>query len=140
MTANSNKKQKKIFVLGAGVLGLTTALELQQKGYHVTILARDLPPSAIAAASDAPEQDDPQLASQDWASPWAGFNWCSFADPEDIMTQKRDKVTFRRFQQMVKDKVLPREEMAMMDFHDIKSSDYTPGNCWFERIAPEVRT
>jgi D-amino-acid oxidase len=34
---------KRIIVIGAGVTGLTTALLLKQKGYHVIVVAKYLP-------------------------------------------------------------------------------------------------
>ena len=42
-------------VLGAGVIGLTSALVLTERGYDVTIVARDMPTD---------------LSSQGFASPW----------------------------------------------------------------------
>ena len=45
-----------VTVLGAGVIGLTIATVLQEAGYAVTILARDLPEDS---------------ESQAFASPWA---------------------------------------------------------------------
>jgi D-amino-acid oxidase len=47
-------------VLGAGVLGLSIAQELTDRGYTVVIVAKDLP-------------NNPH--SQGFASPWAGCNW-----------------------------------------------------------------
>jgi Glycine/D-amino acid oxidases (deaminating) len=43
-----------VTILGAGVIGLLSALALTDAGYKVTIVARDLPGDE----------------SQDWASPW----------------------------------------------------------------------
>ncbi|KAK0730401.1 FAD dependent oxidoreductase [Lasiosphaeris hirsuta] len=54
---------KHIVVIGAGVIGLSSALLLQEHGYTVTIIARDLP---------APfETIDPQ-AQINYTSPWGG--------------------------------------------------------------------
>jgi glycine/D-amino acid oxidase-like deaminating enzyme len=47
-----------IAVLGAGVVGLTTALTLQESGYRVTVFARELPPhttSDVAGAEWSPD-------------------------------------------------------------------------------------
>lgn len=41
-------------VVGAGIIGLTTALTLVEAGYHVAVIARDLP-------GDMTTQ---------WSSPW----------------------------------------------------------------------
>lgn len=48
--------ESQVVVLGAGVIGLTTALQLQQKGFHVTILAHHLPGDL----------------DKDYTSPWYG--------------------------------------------------------------------
>ncbi|KAF9486250.1 D-amino-acid oxidase [Pholiota conissans] len=50
----SEKQQKHVVVLGAGVIGLTTALKIQEKeGYQVTILAEQFPtdPKTVKYAS-----------------------------------------------------------------------------------------
>ncbi|KAH6905344.1 D-amino-acid oxidase [Coprinopsis sp. MPI-PUGE-AT-0042] len=59
---------KSIVVLGAGVIGLTTALKLQEAGYRITIIAEIFP-------------TDPQSAK--YTSHWAGANHVSFSSPED---------------------------------------------------------
>ena len=43
----------RVIVVGAGVIGLSSALRLAEHGHDVAVLARDLPPettSAVAAA------------------------------------------------------------------------------------------
>ncbi|HCH37251.1 MAG TPA: hypothetical protein DEU67_04440, partial [Acidobacteria bacterium] len=45
--------QKKYAVLGAGVVGLSTARLLQRQGYEVTIYAKDLPPCTTSNMSAA---------------------------------------------------------------------------------------
>lgn len=56
---------------------------------------------------------------------------------DDTMTQKRDEKTFRKWEQMVRDRVLPREEMEMMPFVDIRSEEMM--QCWFKDLVPDVR-
>ncbi|GMK56934.1 hypothetical protein CspeluHIS016_0307740 [Cutaneotrichosporon spelunceum] len=56
-----------VVVVGSGVIGLTAALILARRGYAVEVVARNLPGDNL---------------DQDWASPWAGANWCPFGvDP-----------------------------------------------------------
>lgn len=43
-----------VAIIGAGIIGLVSALTLTETGFNVVIIARDLP------------GDD----TQDWASPW----------------------------------------------------------------------
>ncbi|GAA5901734.1 FAD-dependent oxidoreductase [Sporobolomyces salmoneus] len=64
----SARSKHKVVVLGAGVIGLTCALSLVERGYIVHVIARDLP-----------EDTD----SQSFASPWAGANICPFKSIED---------------------------------------------------------
>ncbi|KAH6909425.1 D-amino-acid oxidase [Coprinopsis sp. MPI-PUGE-AT-0042] len=59
---------KSIVVLGAGVIGLTTALKLQEEGYRVTIIAEIFP-------------TDPKNAK--YTSQWAGAHHVSFSATED---------------------------------------------------------
>jgi D-amino-acid oxidase len=56
-------------VLGAGIIGLTTARTLQQRGYRVHIIARDLPmqtTSAVSAALWFPYRAEPRTAVLRW--------------------------------------------------------------------------
>ncbi|KAF9239269.1 hypothetical protein BU15DRAFT_74692 [Melanogaster broomeanus] len=66
-------------VIGAGIIGLTTALRLQQKGgFHVTVLAETFP-------------TDPKTIR--YTSHWAGAHHVSHAG-DDERWQKMDKETF----------------------------------------------
>ncbi|EST08209.1 FAD dependent oxidoreductase [Kalmanozyma brasiliensis GHG001] len=112
--------QTHIVVLGAGVLGLTDAFELRERGYRVTILARDLPHDTF---------------SQTFASPWAGANWCSFATLTDIPAQRRDEITFRKW--LTLHTHLPPEVMAMVGFTDISPQRREAKDLWFSRLTPD---
>ncbi|KAJ7143344.1 D-amino-acid oxidase [Mycena crocata] len=69
-----------VVVIGAGVVGLTTALRIQEKGgYQVAIVAEILP-------------SDPK--SIKYTSHWAGAHHVSLAGP-DVRQQKMDQETFR---------------------------------------------
>lgn len=70
-----------VVVLGAGVIGLSTALELVSRGYNVAVVAKDLPCD---------------LHSTGFASPWAGANWCSYAE-DDKQQQEWDRVSYAAF-------------------------------------------
>ncbi|KAF7326371.1 Nuclear export factor [Mycena venus] len=70
----------KVVVIGAGVVGLTTAVRIQERGgYHVEIVAEILP-------------SDPK--SIKYTSHWAGAHHVSFAGP-DVRQQKMDQETFK---------------------------------------------
>lgn len=77
------------------------------------------------------------LDSQDWASPWAGFNWCSFAPLEDKETQSRDRATFVRWMEMVDRREVPRETMELVPFTSITKGER---DFWFEDLVPDVST
>lgn len=70
------KSAPKIHVVGAGVVGLTTALVLQIKGYDVTILANHFPGDK----------------SPDYTSPWAGARWKSVAPNFDARLQRKNEI------------------------------------------------
>lgn len=63
----------KVTVIGAGVVGLTTALLLQQKGYEVTIIADHFP-------------GDRDIL---YTSPVAGARWKTLAPNSDLRLQRK---------------------------------------------------
>lgn len=69
-------------VLGAGVIGLSTALSLREayQSSRITLVARHFPGDYHV----------------DYASPWAGGNWCSSASDNGLL-ENCDRVTFQRF-------------------------------------------
>ncbi|ORX38052.1 hypothetical protein BD324DRAFT_624309 [Kockovaella imperatae] len=80
----SAETKVKVIVLGAGVLGLSIAKELAEKGVSCAVVARDLPED---------------LESGQFASPWAGANWSSFA-AEGSREAHWDTVTFHHYAQL----------------------------------------
>ena len=75
-----------VVVLGAGVIGLTTAVELlrQHPTASITIVAKHLPGDQSSA---------------DYCSNWAGANWMSYEDDKSGSTQQAgyECVAFQRF-------------------------------------------
>ncbi|KZT34543.1 FAD dependent oxidoreductase [Sistotremastrum suecicum HHB10207 ss-3] len=69
-----------ITVIGAGVVGLTTALKIQELGHRVTIVAEYLP------------GDEKSIR---YTSPWAGAHHVSFFGDEDPKQRDMDRETFR---------------------------------------------
>lgn len=112
--AHSNKmiaKKDKVIVIGAGVFGLSTALELRRRGYkNITILDRALPPVPDGSSVDVSriiryDYGDPfyaemaKLATDEWKSDtWAqfyhnsGFVLASQQSPEDPYIAKCKQV------------------------------------------------
>lgn len=74
-------------VLGAGVIGLTTALELSSRypNASIIILAKHLP-------------GDSNIS---YTSPWAGANWLSTAT-DNGRQEEWDAVTYRKFSHLAK--------------------------------------
>ncbi len=65
-----NRRQKRIVVIGSGVIGLTSAYRLLEAGYAVTVLAHVLPPfttSDVAAAFWSPSATAGGNLPQQWA-------------------------------------------------------------------------
>ncbi|KAL8278030.1 hypothetical protein RQP46_009490 [Phenoliferia psychrophenolica] len=80
--------QDLIVVVGAGVIGLSTALKLQREGYKVAIVAECLP-------------GDPNNIK--YTSCWAGAHHVSVAGPNDLQMHKFDMETFIEMRQMLED-------------------------------------
>lgn len=76
----------RVVVVGAGVLGLTSAVRLLEAGHRVDVLARDLPletTSAVAAAIWYPYRALPQDRVTSWAATsYAVFDAIADTDPE----------------------------------------------------------
>lgn len=68
-----------IIVLGAGCIGLTTAIRLRERGFPVLVLAHHLPGDPLDAT---------------YASPIAGAHHLSFADDNDWRQRALDGGTF----------------------------------------------
>ncbi|RSH93947.1 hypothetical protein EHS25_006600 [Saitozyma podzolica] len=115
----SPNKSYDAVVLGAGVLGLSSALELAEKGLRVVVVARDLPED---------------LTSTGFASPWAGANWSSFATSE--AERRRDTITFRHFERLSKtmpDLVRPADSAYMWNEEGVY------GEQWYQDLTPNYR-
>ncbi|CAG7920181.1 unnamed protein product [Penicillium olsonii] len=76
----------RVIIIGAGVLGLSSAVELSQHGYKVTVVARELP------------GDD----SLDYASPWAGAHFRP--SPANTVAERLEqslmRETYREFEKI----------------------------------------
>src|SRR6187402_581018 len=116
--------QESYLVLGAGVIGLTTALELssQYPSAHITILATHLP-------------GDRDIA---YTSPWAGANWLSVAT-DNGRQESWDEATYRRFGELAdgKGRESGVQRMNIRAFYDSKIEEagvlsVGTGRVWYE--------
>lgn len=82
----ASNEEHNFLVLGAGVIGLTSALTLREAypSSSITVVAKHFPGDR----------------SIEYTSPWAGANWSSFARDNGPLEQY-DRVTFDRWARMV---------------------------------------
>ncbi|KAF2277856.1 FAD dependent oxidoreductase [Westerdykella ornata] len=114
-------------VLGAGVIGLTTALVLREQypTSNITVVAKHFPGDR----------------SIEYTSPWAGANWCSFANDNGPL-ERYDEVTFRRFEEIL-EKEGPECGLGRMGMWGVWDSPVedtdllTPqtGKIWYEELV-----
>jgi D-amino-acid oxidase len=120
-------------ILGAGVIGLTTALTLRRAypAATITMVAKHFPGDR----------------SIDYASPWAGANWCSMASDNGRL-EHYDRATFRKFTDMV-DKQKMGEEIGLgrmgmwgifdADIEDTGILSQGTGKVWYEELVGGLR-
>ncbi|KAL8293550.1 hypothetical protein RQP46_000251 [Phenoliferia psychrophenolica] len=113
---NTGNEQRRVVVLGAGVLGLTSALVLARQGYKVHIIARDMPS----------DKD-----SQAFASPWAGANWCPFGTVPRIC--EWEKETFKTFTQML---AHPSKLVMRLPATRFESNEAGLLGHWYKSVVP----
>ncbi|OBZ85612.1 D-amino-acid oxidase [Choanephora cucurbitarum] len=112
--------QGKVNVIGAGVIGLTTALLLRQKGYSVTIIANHFP-----GDSDI-----------EYTSPCAGARWRTVAPNSDLRLQHYDAVSFKTFWELAKSHAAETGIMIVSayDYYEHVTDDTK--NPWFKGLVP----
>ncbi|KAJ2759404.1 hypothetical protein H4S06_002245 [Coemansia sp. BCRC 34490] len=77
--------KRSVVVVGAGIIGLSSALKLQESGqYNVTVIAEHTP-NEIANG---------KRPSADWASPWAAANWSPWSGNSDPLLQEKELDTY----------------------------------------------
>ncbi|CAO3627033.1 unnamed protein product [Mucor fragilis] len=110
----------KVTVIGAGVIGLTTALLLQQKGYEVTIIADHFPGDR----------------SIQYTSPVAGARWKTLAPNSDLRLQRYDRVSFDLFWKLAKTHAAEAGIMVVSayDYHQDSNQDVL--NPWWRSVVP----
>lgn len=103
-------------IIGAGVTGLSIGLELVKRGYKIAFVAKDLP------------EDD---QSPGFASPWAGCNWCSFAD-NNKREQEWDRKTYEALFRVAKEYPNLCE---LIQFHSYESESLPEP--WFKDLVKD---
>ncbi|KAJ1953487.1 D-amino acid oxidase [Linderina pennispora] len=104
-----------VVVVGSGVIGLTTALSLQRTNrYSVTVVADDV----------VADLHGPHNISQDWASPFAGANWRSFATIEQTEARAAEEEAYFKFRDIAR--TTPEAGVKIVDMVDFGD---VPGEC-----------
>jgi D-amino-acid oxidase len=80
----AQNSEYRIAVIGAGVIGLTNALQLQRQGYKVTIYSSCFPNS----------QQSHLLADPAYTSSKGGAHWFSFAESHQLQQQLHDQLSY----------------------------------------------
>ncbi|KAM0792405.1 hypothetical protein ACM66B_005084 [Microbotryomycetes sp. NB124-2] len=111
-------------VIGAGVVGLSTAIKLQQSGVDVDIVAQHMP-------------HDPKTT--EYTSPWAGAHHVSVATGADMRLHEFDKETFSVMSDLIKaDPSVPLNFLRQVEYRE---SPRPKGNddqlSLFESIYPD---
>lgn len=71
------KTMTTVVVIGAGVVGLSTAIRLLEHGYRVILLAKQFPSSTSIL----------DIPSHDYSTFWAGANWLDFSEKGQLVLQ-----------------------------------------------------
>lgn len=117
-------------VLGAGVIGLTTALELKARKplSHVIIVAKHLPGDL----------------SLEYTSPWAGANWLSVAT-DSGRQESWDEVTYMKFGYLADN--VPEADVTRMPIRAIFDNEpknagvlsQGTGKIWYDKLTGGIR-
>ncbi|KAM0268529.1 hypothetical protein ACHAQH_009968 [Verticillium albo-atrum] len=116
-------------VLGAGVIGLSTALTLRARhpSSRITIIAEYFP-------------GDYHI---DYCSPWAGGNWCSAAT-DDGLLESFDRLTYERFAAIARDAPeagIQRSPLRMIFDQKIEDAGILSkgtGRLWYDELVGGV--
>ncbi|KAI8144782.1 hypothetical protein BJV82DRAFT_512735 [Fennellomyces sp. T-0311] len=117
------KEPVNVHVIGAGVIGLSTAVALQMKGYRVTVLAKHFP-------------GDPN--NIEYTSPWAGARWQSLATNADKRQQQFDGDTFKLLYKLANGKSDETGIMVVPAYDYYKDPTPDERDPWFKNFVPTV--
>ncbi|KAK8159193.1 hypothetical protein IWX90DRAFT_439785 [Phyllosticta citrichinensis] len=120
-----------VVVIGAGVIGLQTAVTFLENGYDVTVIAKHVPGDK----------------SSEYTSPWAGAQWRTHSTAQDFELKKWDLASYTRwFQTVDEEKKKPGQatKSGLAKFNNVvywteKDEEISngPENVWF---APHMRS
>ncbi|KAM3581744.1 hypothetical protein VKS41_005905 [Umbelopsis sp. WA50703] len=113
-----------VVVIGAGVIGLTTALLLQKKGYCVTVVAKYVP-------------GDMNI---EYTSPYSGAHWRTMSPNDNHDLQQNDATAYHIFWDIAER--LPSSETGVMiipalDCYNERNDD--TANPWWNSVVKDFR-
>ncbi|RIB20078.1 hypothetical protein C2G38_1964445 [Gigaspora rosea] len=114
-------KKINVNVIGAGVIGLTTALILQRNGYQVEILSEHWP-------------GDLDI---NYSSPWAAATWRASLYIKDERVQEYERISWNEFWTLSENPETGLMRVHIYDFMD-KKPDFG-SDIWFKDFVPEFR-
>lgn len=107
----AGRSPRRVAVLGCGVIGLTTARILQNRGWQVTIYAADLPPATTS-----------NIAGAQW-SPVSVFSWNAVTSAFMDSYRSAARIANRAFQLMVG----PEYGVRWLDNYQLKPDESVTG-------------
>ncbi|PVU98826.1 hypothetical protein BB560_005601 [Smittium megazygosporum] len=130
MSSYSDKPKQRVIVLGAGVIGLTTALVLQRSGKYQVLIVSEFKvnppsPSSNSTTIDGFEFHDPTtVPALEMASPYSGSHWRSLATNEDTDLQKKELFTYQTFMNLTgSDPSAPVKKIDGLDLYFRKNTN-----------------
>ncbi|KGO64610.1 D-amino-acid oxidase [Penicillium italicum] len=114
--SSCTSKNTRVGIIGAGIIGLTSALLLVDAGYDVIIVARDLPGDETT----------------DWASPWAG---ALLAPHPDTGFDELQEYSIKKYLELVDQG--PRcgiKKLNITEYYDDREDDST---IWYKSMFPD---
>ncbi|KAL6408917.1 d-amino acid [Ilyonectria robusta] len=124
--ASTESQSPSLVVLGAGVIGLSTALTIRDKfpSSKIVIVAKHFPGDY----------------NVEYCSPWAGGNWCSSANDNGLL-ESFDRVTFGRFQTISEQhpeagiQASPLRMIFDQKIEDAEILSKGTGKVWYDELA-----
>ncbi|CAG8629140.1 8238_t:CDS:2, partial [Gigaspora margarita] len=114
-------KKINVNVIGAGVIGLTTALILQRNGYQVEILSEHWP-------------GDLDI---NYSSPWAAATWRASLYIKDERVHEYEKISWNEFWTLSENPETGLMRVHIYDFMEKKPD--LGSDIWFKDFVPEFR-
>ncbi|PVU94742.1 hypothetical protein BB561_002292 [Smittium simulii] len=134
----STQQKQHIIILGAGVIGLTTALVLQRSGkYQVLIVSEHKVSSPsldskVIKVDDFEFRDPTTVPALKMASPYSGSHWRAISTNTEEQLQKCELQTYNTFMSLVKSN--PAIPVKIVEGNDIYTFENTSSTWHFDHM------